>query len=131
MVGAQGAPPTQGISPMTYPWAKQGHRPAWGFWSASSWLLIMVALKKRTVRRSSTRSQSINVFILTQAIYSISPILFVFLFFRVFFVDYSLQIKQRENQSQPLRWSTMIPLSNTHYFCQRVIVPWKYLTSSA
>lgn len=64
---------------MTYPWTKQGHRPACGFWSVSG-----QALKKRTVRRSSTRSQSTRVFILTEAIYSISAILFVLLFFKVF-----------------------------------------------
>ena len=61
-VGAQGAPPTQGISPLTYPWAKQGQRPACDFWSATG-----QALKKRTT----------SVFILTEAIYSISAILFV------------------------------------------------------
>lgn len=59
---------------------------------------MMAALKRRTVRRSSTRPQSTTVFILTQAIYSIRAIPLVLLFFRVF-VDYSLQIKQKEIHS--------------------------------
>lgn len=92
---------------MTYPWAKQGHRPVCGFWSVSD-----QALKTRAARRSSTRSQRARVFILAAAIYSISAILFALLLFWVF-VDDSLHIKQREIQSLPLNSSTMIPLSNT------------------
>lgn len=94
-VGVEGAPPTQGLSPMTYPRAKQSHRPACDFWSASSRLLNTAALKKRRCSSSPARSQSSTVFILTEAIYSIIAI-FRVLFYRVF-VDYSLQIKQRNS----------------------------------
>lgn len=52
---------------------------------------MAAALTERAARRKSTsRSQSTSVFILTEAIYSIIAMLFVLLFFRAF-VDDSLR----------------------------------------
>lgn len=84
---------------------------------------MTAVLKKKTVRRSSTRSQSTSVFVLTEAIYSISPILFILLFVRVCCkLQPADQTERNSVTAFELEYNDPFVL-HTHCVCQGLVCP--------